>query len=100
MTEQSTIRLGNDVAGVVVRTGTPGAEVPARPLGLRATGQRPDRHLRGVIEIADLREGQKIPIHAGSGGVGTFAIQLGLAPCLAPSVEPHHKTAGQRRAIL
>ena len=50
MTEQSTIRLGNDVAGVVVRTGTPGAEVPARPLGLRATGQRPDRHLRGVIE--------------------------------------------------
>jgi hypothetical protein len=22
-----------------------------------------------------------------------------LAPCLAPSVEPHHKTAGQRRAV-
>ena len=31
---------------------------------------------QALIEIADLRKGQKILIHAGSGGVGTFAIQL------------------------
>ena len=29
-----------------------------------------------LIERADLRKGQKVLIHAGSGGVGTFAIQL------------------------
>jgi NADPH:quinone reductase-like Zn-dependent oxidoreductase len=29
-----------------------------------------------LVERADLRRGQKILIHAGSGGVGTFAIQL------------------------
>ena len=31
---------------------------------------------QALIEIADLRKGQRILIHAGSGGVGTFAIQL------------------------
>lgn len=31
---------------------------------------------QALVEIADLREGQKVLIHAGSGGVGTFAIQL------------------------
>lgn len=31
---------------------------------------------QALIEIANLRKGQKILIHAGSGGVGTFAIQL------------------------
>jgi NADPH:quinone reductase-like Zn-dependent oxidoreductase len=31
---------------------------------------------QALIEIADLRKGQKILIQAGSGGVGTFAIQL------------------------
>ncbi len=31
---------------------------------------------QALVEIADLREGQKVFIHAGSGGVGTFAIQL------------------------
>ena len=31
---------------------------------------------QALIEIADLRKGQKVLIHAGSGGVGTFAIQL------------------------
>lgn len=29
-----------------------------------------------LVEKADLRQGQKVLIHAGSGGVGTFAIQL------------------------
>ncbi|AOO82632.1 NADP-dependent oxidoreductase [Bosea vaviloviae] len=29
-----------------------------------------------LVERADLRKGQKVLIHAGSGGVGTFAIQL------------------------
>src|SRR5207249_11934448 len=29
-----------------------------------------------LIERANLKKGQKVPIHAGSGGVGTFAIQL------------------------
>jgi NADPH:quinone reductase-like Zn-dependent oxidoreductase len=31
---------------------------------------------QALVEIADLRKGQKVLIHAGSGGVGTFAIQL------------------------
>ncbi|WP_406276531.1 NADP-dependent oxidoreductase [Nocardia sp. NBC_00881] len=31
---------------------------------------------QALIEIANLRKGQKVFIHAGSGGVGTFAIQL------------------------
>jgi len=31
---------------------------------------------QALIEVAGLRAGQKILIHAGSGGVGTFAIQL------------------------
>ncbi|WP_328401023.1 NADP-dependent oxidoreductase [Nocardia sp. NBC_00403] len=31
---------------------------------------------QALIEIADLKKGQKVFIHAGSGGVGTFAIQL------------------------
>src|SRR5438046_9724687 len=29
-----------------------------------------------LIERANLKQGQKVLIHAGSGGVGTFAIQL------------------------
>lgn len=32
--------------------------------------------VEALIEVAGLRAGQKILIHAGSGGVGTFAIQL------------------------
>jgi NADPH:quinone reductase-like Zn-dependent oxidoreductase len=31
---------------------------------------------QALVEIADLRRGQKVFIHAGAGGVGTFAIQL------------------------
>src|SRR5207245_6033540 len=31
---------------------------------------------QALIERADLKKGQKVLIHAGSGGVGTFAIQL------------------------
>ncbi len=31
---------------------------------------------QALVDCADLRKGQKILIHAGSGGVGTFAIQL------------------------
>ncbi|MFQ6399095.1 NADP-dependent oxidoreductase [Nocardia sp. KC 131] len=31
---------------------------------------------QALIEIANLQKGQKVLIHAGSGGVGTFAIQL------------------------
>ena len=31
---------------------------------------------QALIEIAKLKKGQKVLIHAGSGGVGTFAIQL------------------------
>jgi len=31
---------------------------------------------QALIEIAKLQKGQKVLIHAGSGGVGTFAIRL------------------------
>ncbi len=31
---------------------------------------------QALIERANLKKGQKVLIHAGSGGVGTFAIQL------------------------
>src|SRR5207244_726261 len=31
---------------------------------------------QALIQIANLKKGQKVLIHAGSGGVGTFAIQL------------------------
>lgn len=31
---------------------------------------------QALVERADMREGQRVLIHAGSGGVGTFAIQL------------------------
>lgn len=31
---------------------------------------------QALVEIADVRPGQKVLVHAGSGGVGTFAIQL------------------------
>ena len=31
---------------------------------------------QALVELADLKKGQKVLIHAGSGGVGTFAIQL------------------------
>jgi NADPH:quinone reductase-like Zn-dependent oxidoreductase len=31
---------------------------------------------QALVDIADLRKGQKVFIHAGAGGVGTFAIQL------------------------
>ncbi|TDP96759.1 NADP-dependent oxidoreductase [Labedaea rhizosphaerae] len=31
---------------------------------------------QALVELADVRPGQKVLIHAGSGGVGTFAIQL------------------------
>jgi NADPH:quinone reductase-like Zn-dependent oxidoreductase len=63
--------LGHDVAGVVVRVGArvrrfkPGDEVYARPADGRI----------GAIERASLKQGQKVLIHAGSGGVGTLAIQ-------------------------
>ncbi len=73
--------LGNDVAGVVVRVGSavrrfkPGDEVYARPdkasiplVGLTAW--------QALNERANLKKGQKVLIHAGSGGVGTLAIQL------------------------
>lgn len=102
--------LGNDVAGVVVRTGArarkfkPGDEVYARPgkdrIGTFAEfiavdeddlAAKPARLTmeeaaavplvgltawQALVEIADLRAGQKVFVQAGSGGVGTFAIQL------------------------
>lgn len=102
--------LGNDVAGVVVRTGSgvrnfkPGDEVYARPgkdrIGTFAefiSVAEPDLALKptrltmeeaaavplvgltawqALVEIAGVRAGQKVFVQAGSGGVGTFAIQL------------------------
>jgi len=102
--------LGNDVAGVVVRTGPgvrrfkPGDEVYARPnqdrigsfaeyiamdeadvamkpntLTMAEAASIPLVALtawQALVGIARLKRGQKVFIHAGSGGVGTIAIQL------------------------
>ncbi|WP_426234566.1 NADP-dependent oxidoreductase [Pseudomonas sp. TWP3-2] len=102
--------LGNDLAGVVVRTGSavmqfkPGDEVYARPpetrigtfaeliavnenalalkpanLDMAEAASIPLAALttwQALVEIGQLKKGQKVLIHAGSGGVGTFAIQL------------------------
>ena len=102
--------LGNDVAGVVVRTGAkvrrfkPGDEVYARPakdrigtfaeyivmdeadmalkprnLSMEEAASIPLVALtawQALVEIGKLKKGQKVLVHAGSGGVGTIAIQL------------------------
>ncbi len=102
--------LGNDLAGVVVRTGSavkrfkPGDEVYARPpedrigtfaeliavnenalalkpsnLDMAEAASVPLAALtawQALVETAQVKKGQKVLIHAGSGGVGTFAIQL------------------------
>ncbi|UOB24387.1 NADP-dependent oxidoreductase [Pseudomonas orientalis] len=102
--------LGNDLAGVVVRTGAavtrfkPGDEVYARPpesrigtfaeliavnenalafksanLSMAEAAAMPLAALTAwqvLVETAQVKRGQKVLIHAGSGGVGTLAIQL------------------------
>ena len=98
--------LGHDVAGVVVRVGArvkhfkPGDEIYARPADHRIgtfaeliAVQEKDAALKPMEEAASiplvgltawqalverglLKRGQKVFIQAGSGGVGTFAIQL------------------------
>lgn len=102
--------LGNDLAGVVVRTGAsvtrfkPGDEVYARPpesrigtfaeliavhenalafkpanLNMAEAAAMPLAVLTAwqvLVETAQVKRGQKVLIHAGSGGVGTLAIQL------------------------
>ncbi|AZE92433.1 Bifunctional protein: zinc-containing alcohol dehydrogenase [Pseudomonas orientalis] len=102
--------LGNDLAGVVVRTGAavtrfkPGDEVYARPpesrigtfaeliavnenalalkpanLSMAEAAAMPLAALTAwqvLVETAQVKKGQKVLIHAGSGGVGTLAIQL------------------------
>jgi len=102
--------LGNDLVGVVVRTGSavkrfnPGDEVYARPpedrigtfaeliaVNENALAMKPSNldmaeaasvplaaltAWQALVETAQVKKGQKVLIHAGSGGVGTFAIQL------------------------
>ncbi|AZF40494.1 Bifunctional protein: zinc-containing alcohol dehydrogenase [Pseudomonas sp. R1-43-08] len=102
--------LGNDLAGVVVRTGAavtrfkPGDEVYARPpdaqigtfaeliavnedalalkpsnLDMAQAASIPLAALtawQALVETAQVKKGQTVLIHAGSGGVGTLAIQL------------------------
>lgn len=102
--------LGNDLAGVVVRTGSavrqfrPGDEVYARPpqerigtfaelicvkadslalkpknISMEEAASIPLVALtawQALVETARLKKGQRVLIHAGSGGVGTIAIQL------------------------
>jgi len=102
--------LGNEVAGVVLRTGSKvrrfraGDEVYSRPdkerigtfaeriaideadvalkpktLGMEEAASVPLVGLtawQALVARADLKKGQKVLIHAGSGGVGTIAIQL------------------------
>ena len=47
-----------------------------RTLPNPGTGIRNAGTVTALIERAKLKPGQKVLIHAGSGGVGTFAIQL------------------------
>ncbi|HJU39023.1 MAG TPA: NADP-dependent oxidoreductase [Tahibacter sp.] len=102
--------LGNEFAGVVVRTGSrvqrfkPGDAVFARPakqrigtfaqfiavaendlaikpgnVTMEEAASLPLVGLtawQALVELAALKKGQKVLIHAGAGGVGTFAIQL------------------------
>lgn len=102
--------LGNDLAGVVIRTGAAvkqfktGDEVYARPPEARigtfaeliavdenALALKPSNlnmaeaaaiplagltAWQALVETAQLKKNQKVLIHAGSGGVGTLAIQL------------------------
>lgn len=102
--------LGNDVAGVVIKTGAkvsrfkPGDEVYARPdkgrigtfaefisMNEKDVSLKPESvsmeeaaslplvgltAWQALVEKAGLKKGQKVFIQAGSGGVGTFAIQL------------------------
>ena len=102
--------LGNDLAGIVVKTGpqvrrfAPGDAVYAKPsqdrIGAFAeylavdendVAKKPDRldmnqaaalplvgltAWQALVEKAQLRPGQQVLIHAGSGGLGTIAIQL------------------------
>jgi NADPH:quinone reductase-like Zn-dependent oxidoreductase len=93
--------LGNDLAGVVERAGSgvhrfaPGDEVYARPdtdrtgtfAGLISVSEddlapKPagltmaQAAWQALVERANVKPGQKVLIHAGSGGVGTIAIQL------------------------
>jgi len=49
---------------------------------------------QALIERANLKKGQKVLIHAGSGGVGTFAIQL--AKHLGATVATTTSTAESR----
>src|SRR5437870_9677752 len=55
------------------RRGSRRASTTRRPRRFRWWGLPPWQTL---VELAQLRAGQKVLIHAGSGGVGTFAIQL------------------------
>ncbi len=85
--------LGNDMAGVVVRVGPKvrgfkaeliamnEADVALKPknLTMEEAASIPLVGLTAwqvLIDRAELKKGQKVLIHAGSGGVGTFAIQL------------------------
>lgn len=102
--------LGNDLAGVVVKTGPkarrfkPGDAVYAKPaqdrigafaeylaLNENDVAAKPERldmvqaaalplvgltAWQALVEKAGLRPGQKVLIHAGSGGLGSIAIQL------------------------
>ncbi len=102
--------LGNDLAGIVVKTGprvrrfAPGDAVYAKPnqdrIGTFAeylavnendVARKPDSidmneaaalplvgltAWQALVDKAQLRPGQKVLIHAGSGGLGTIAIQL------------------------
>jgi NADPH:quinone reductase-like Zn-dependent oxidoreductase len=76
--------LGRDLAGVVTAVGSavrrfaPGDEVYAS-LGKATTGAFAELTLTAwqvLVEKADVRPGDRVLIHAGSGGVGSIAIQL------------------------
>jgi NADPH:quinone reductase-like Zn-dependent oxidoreductase len=83
-------KVGDEVYGVAdpARWGTfaeyvamPAATTAKRPVGLSATdaGSLPIAGLSawaGIVSTGKVQKGQRVLIHAGAGGVGSFAVQL------------------------
>jgi len=65
-----------DVSGIVVETGN---EVSNFEIGDLVYSRVPQEQMGQSLEYAGIKENDKVLIHAGSGGVGSFAIQYAKA---------------------